>query len=75
MRKSKIRKATTAAQRLLVMLLGSAPLPDDLGIPAERRIELSANVDYSTHLIRNELSPTVHRGPVRYQVRFGVRPL
>lgn len=43
------------AQRVFVMLLRSArPLPDDLGIPAERRTELSVNVDYNAHLIRKD---------------------
>jgi len=36
------------AQRVFVMMQRSArPLPDDLGIPAERRIELSVSVDYN----------------------------
>ena len=41
------------AQRAFVMMQRSArPLPDDLGIPAERRIELSVSVDYSAQLHR-----------------------
>ncbi len=36
------------AQRVFVLMQRSArPLPDDLGIPAERRVELSVRVDYN----------------------------
>jgi KUP system potassium uptake protein len=43
------------AQQVFVMMQRIArPLPDDLGIPAERRIELSVSVDYNAQLIRND---------------------
>lgn len=37
------------AQRVFVLMQRSArPLPDDLGIPSERRVELSVRVDYNS---------------------------
>ncbi len=50
------------AQRVFVMMQRSArPLPDDLGIPAERRIELSVSVDYNAQTVRKDGAAVVMR--------------
>ncbi len=46
------------AQRVFVWMQRSErPLPDDLGIPANRRIELSVSVDYNANLHKNGVVP------------------
>ena len=45
-------------QRVFVLMQRSArPLPDDLGIPAERRVELSVRVDYNAATRPARLAP------------------